>query len=114
RREHVDPGGLVLLLAEDPHQALAEMAGASGDENPHAAHVRRARSASLSVSSQKAASIAVSVISRRSWSDRPIRSAHTRYSPAIVAPKYGGSSEPSVTFTPSARSSGSGCSSNEG
>src|SRR6185437_2928068 len=118
RREHVQAHHLVVRLTQYADERLAQMPGAAGDQDPHAAgrvvSVTRARSAVFISSSQNAASIPVSVIAVSSSSLKPRRSAHTWYSPPIVAPKYGGSSEPRVRRTPASRSRGSGCSSNPG
>src|SRR6476620_8185782 len=70
--------------------------------------VRPARSSSRSAGSAKLARTPSAVIARSSSSLRPKRSLATAYSPPIDAPKYGGSSEASVTRTPAARRAGSG------
>ena len=56
------------------------------------------------------AAIAVAVTSRSSGSPSPKCSAATAYSPPIVAPKYGGSSEASVRGIPASRRIPNGCS----
>ena len=66
---------------------------------------------SRSAGSAKLASMAVRVTPTSSSSLRPKCSWAIAYSPATLAPKYGGSSEPSVSGIPASRSTGNGCSS---
>src|SRR6478609_4902996 len=72
-----------------------------------------AASAVFTLSSQNAASMAVAVTALRRSSSKPIRSRAISYSPPIDAPKYGGSSLPSVMRTPASASWSSGCASYE-
>jgi hypothetical protein len=38
RWQHVDPGDVATLVAQRPHERLAEMAGAAGDQDPVRRH----------------------------------------------------------------------------
>src|SRR6476660_5387276 len=72
-----------------------------------------AASSVFTLSSQNAASMAVAVIALRRSSSKPSWSRAISYSQPIEAPKYGGSSLPSVIRTPASASCGSGCASYE-
>src|SRR4051812_7965997 len=74
----------------------------------------RPSSAARSSGSAKLASIAVRVIASRSAPSSPKCSRASAYSAPMLVPKYGGSSEPSVTRTPASRSAPNGWCSRSG